>query len=861
MQDASSGDFQGAIGAALAAKDSAQAEAWLRQALVRFPSDSRILGLAARFEESRGNGQRATDFWRAALAAAPPGSTAQGLESQPGNPVRLPQMQSAPAGGDLKQLLDPRNEPPAKTAPLPPLPSYSPQASGLAPGTGNKQYDSRQDRSDALSGTPLPLPSGGNTSNDAPLYVPRNPTTANSSGQAVLVEQSSTQDAAIKPAYGKKPDASKTRGTSKAKSPSKEPSYSGKMNLPASEKEIESTEVASPQSSPPAKLRITSEPMDSAAAQAQSLFADQIDGQLTQGSAGNIHALSNAPVAPLNGIAAIPSSTGRYDVTQYTPSAQEAATGAYSAPKQQTTQGTQQQQQSTPQTAAPPLVTPEKKTKKPKSTRKAASTQTLGQAPAAAPESTEQSPEQSPAPSEVPTNPQQTTTPSTSGTGLSDDELQQRNLPPLRGPWVRVQREERTTSPRDEAELQLRTIESGYSPWLGGAGLLNYRSGNLGFDHLSALEAPFEASIPLGYNARLTVVAKPVFLDSGQADGTSGDHAAGVNHGRLRRWSRYPAAAWDIDATTNTTPPPRQQNAVGIGGEVQLAFPHLAIAGGYTPCGFLVSTFTARAQWKPGNGPFTLSFVRDPVQRYAALLLGFARSQRGTRWGRSGRYGEVWSPTRAMSSSRAEMPQSGYYIGAGGQYLSGYEVETNTRVEGSGGAYWRLKTSPEYGNLSIGANFFGMHYSHNEDAFTHGMGGYFSPQAYFLANVPFTWVGHYRTRWHYNILGSLGVQAFQEDLTPLWPLAGDKALETSQNNAMLPAKTSVGPNYDFRTQAAYQISPHWFAGGYLSANNSRNYESVSTGFYIRFMFREQPSTVTTPTGIFPTDGLRPFAVP
>ena len=78
---------------------------------------------------------------------------------------------------------------------------------------------------------------------------------------------------------------------------------------------------------------------------------------------------------------------------------------------------------------------------------------------------------------------------------------------------------------------------------------------------------------------------------------------------------------------------------------------------------------------------------------------------------------------------------------------------------------------------------------------------------------------------------------------------------------MLPAKTSVGANYDLRSQAAYQISPHWFAGGFLGANNSRNYTSVNAGFSVRYMFREQPSTATTPTGLFPTDGFRPFTVP
>jgi hypothetical protein len=205
--------------------------------------------------------------------------------------------------------------------------------------------------------------------------------------------------------------------------------------------------------------------------------------------------------------------------------------------------------------------------------------------------------------------------------------------------------------------------------------------------------------------------------------------------------------------------------------------------------------------------------------------------------------------------------ESGFYFVAGGQYLTGYHVENNNQINGTGGAYWRALSLPEYGNLSIGANFFAMHYAHNENAFTHGMGGYFSPQAYILANVPFTWAGHYGTNWHYNIMGAIGVQAFQQSQTPLWPLAADSALETSQNNPQLPALTSVSANYDVDSEAAYQVSPHWFAGGYFAANNTRNYSFASVGFFVRYMFRSQPSTATSPTGLFPSDGLRPFSVP
>jgi hypothetical protein len=452
----------------------------------------------------------------------------------------------------------------------------------------------------------------------------------------------------------------------------------------------------------------------------------------------------------------------------------------------------------------------------------------------------------------------QAPSPST-GAGLTDEELEQRNLPPLRGPWVRVQRNGHPISPREEAETQLQAIESGYSSWLGGSGLLNYRSGSLGYDHLAALEAPFEVSLAGGYHARLSVIAKPVFLDSGQADGTSQITVMETSSsGSTIKQTTIYQPIGTLTGTDATIP--AQQNAVGLGGEVQLAFPHFAIAGGSTPAGFLVQTFTARLLWKPGNGPFTFNFNRDSVKdsqlSYAGLRdpAGNSEATLGQIWG-----GIVANAGNVQFARGDE--QSGFYMSAGGQYLTGYMVDKNTRIDGAGGAYWRILTQPENGSLNIGVNFFAMHYDKNEDAFTHGMGGYFSPQGYFLANVPFTWNGHYLTKWHYNVAGGFGVQAFQENQTPLWPLAADKSLETSQLNPQLPDKTSVGPNYDARAQAAYQISPHWFAGGYFGANNTRNYSAASVGFYVRYMFREQPSTVSGPTGLFPTEGLRPFTVP
>ncbi len=842
LTDATPGDFEGAIYAAMGAGDMAQAESWLRLALSRFPNDPQVLALAARFEQARGNSERAAAFWRAALAAMPPGSAIKPLQAS------LPYAAGtyrAPAPGDTKNLLDPRLDPLPTASDAAPLPSWQPQPTIGQPETMPQPAAPATSTITQPSHNPLPLPSqsepdyapGAGQGSAPQVYLPQGSSRANPPSQPVLVEQS----AKLQP-------------------------YMGHVNLPPSELNIGATgpDATAGQSlnpdqapqvrpaltagvdNPAANLRIESQPMDSAAAQAQAQFADQTDSQVTQGSASVIHNLANAPVKPLS------TAGSQYTMAQYTPSAQEATTGAYSAPRQSPAQ---------PAVAPPPAATETtpKKRKRHKSTLEQPSPATVPAAQSAQPV---QGPPQENPPAEynvpVPTQPPSSDT----GAGLTDQELEQRNLPPLRGPWVRTERSAPALSPRDQAEMQLQGIESGYSGWLGGSTILNYRSGNPGYDQLAAIEAPFEASTPLGYNGRFTIVAKPVFLDSGQA---SGNAALSVIESPTPGAPSSPVTIQEpigtyLPGTTADPNPPAQQNAAGLGGELQLAFPHFAIAGGYTPWGFLVSTFTARLYWKPGNGPFTFNFVRDS-QKDSQLSYGGLRDPQGTTLGSEGNvWGGVVYNSGEFQFSRGDAT-SGYYFSAGGQYLQGYNVESNRRYDGTGGAYWRAFATPEYGQLSIGANFFAMHYTNNENAFTYGMGGYFSPQAYFLANVPFTWQGHYEGHWHYNIMGALGAQAFQENETALWPLVGQKSYETQNGNPMLPAVTSVGVNYDLRSQMAYQINPHWFAGTYFEANDARNYNLVSVGFFVRFMFREQPSTATTPTGIFPVDGLRPFTVP
>jgi tetratricopeptide (TPR) repeat protein len=921
MQDATAGDFQGAIGAALAANDKGQAEQWLRQALDRYPRDSAILAEAARFEQARGDHARAADYWRASLAAMPELSPANKLAHELVTPDVIKNGSHAATPDDLAHLLNPDLDNASNTRKnaraLPPLPAYgqdpyNPSAPVvLSPQTGTSGSEAAPGSMPSTmpvypvpttTTTPLPSseliqPQTGPTSQfgtrPASSY-----STGQSSGQTPSA--ANAQSSVYTPAT--KPSAAKKTARKKDSSPT---TYTGRMNLPATGDTVNSTgsdstpvqpaqtnypqlvpqnyQQPTPQqrnsqplpqanlnaqpSSATTGLRLSSQPMNPTAARAQAMLTDETDGQITQGLvSGPIRYLSNAvtPGQPELPSAAYPAAgpsgsannpiTLTYNNAQYTPSAQDAAAGAYSAQKQAATPQPQSQIPAPPppaQTATPAPQLSTKSTHKRRKTKQtnANSVPTLVTAPGEAP---------APAPQLPVTDATTQGTQSTTNTGLSDQELQDRNLPPLRGPWVRLTHPQPTVlSPRDEAEMQLRTIEGGYSPWLGGTGVIAHRTGNPGFDSLNSLYSDFEASVPLGSTARLTFIAKPVFLDSGQADGNA---VISLTTGTTTASSAEPIGT--ETGTVAAATPPAQQNASGVAGEAQLTLGNLAIAGGYSPYGFLISNWTARASWRPGAGPFTFSFNRDSVKDTQLSYAGLHDPGTITSFSPGNVWGGVMADSGNVQYARGDL-NSGFYLGVGGQYLTGYHVQENRRYDGSAGAYWRVLAMPEYGSLNIGANFFAMHYTYNLLAFTYGMGGYFSPQAYFLANVPITWTGHYLTRWHYNILGSFGIQAFSENSEALDPL--DIGIETNTfDNAKLAALTSVGPNYDVRGQVAYGISDHWFVGGFAGANNSRNYTNVTAGFSVRYLFRSQPSTVAGPTGLFQTDdahALRPLTVP
>ena len=436
--------------------------------------------------------------------------------------------------------------------------------------------------------------------------------------------------------------------------------------------------------------------------------------------------------------------------------------------------------------------------------------------------------------------------PAAQGVPPTDAELVARLVPPLRGgydPAAKAAGPPLTA--REQTELDLNSLEASYSAWIGGTGYARYRSGTVGFDRLTDLEASFEASVVAAKNARFTVVAKPVFLSNGVVDTATLSASTGI----------IPVLG-TLPGNATTTPP--QQYASGIGGELQMSTQNLGIALGYTPYEFLVSNITGRFIYKPGGGHFTIFADRDSVKETQLSYAGLRDPGSATPFFP----GNVWGGVVSSGGGvRVDMgnEKSGFYLTADGASITGFHVLDNRKYEGTMGAYFRVKVFPQYGSLNVGATFFGMHYDHNELGLTYGQGGYFSPQSYFLAAVPISYTGHYLKDVHYSISGSVGIQTFQSASAPYFPL--DRGTETGSGNLTFPSTSNTGLNYSVNSEGSYRIADHWYAGGFLTGNNTNNYNTVTGGFFIRYLFKPQFPTEDYPTGLFPLDGFRPLRVP
>lgn len=400
---------------------------------------------------------------------------------------------------------------------------------------------------------------------------------------------------------------------------------------------------------------------------------------------------------------------------------------------------------------------------------------------------------------------------------------------------------------RDKAEPEVSNPDAPYSGWFGASGYGLYRAGTAGIDSLVDIENTYEASVVFNRTVRLTVVPRAVYLHSGTIDTA----AFGNTSGRV-----IPVLG---TLPANALVAPQQQFASGLGGELQFTTANIGLAVGYTPYNFLVSNITGHAQWRPLGGHVTVFADRDSVKDTQLSYAGLRDPGTITPL----YSGNIWGGVIATGGGArfdASNERARIYIAGGGSKITGYHVLDNRSFNGSMAASFRVRRWPGHGSLSTGVSLLGMHYDHNERGMTYGRGGYFSPNSYFQAGVPLIYEGYHGKNFNYVVNGSVGVHTFQEERAPYYPL--DLPLQTGSGNAFYSQTSITSADYSIDSEGTYRVANNWYIGGFLTANNTRNYNMVSGGFFVRYLFKPQIYAESAPKGLFPANtGFRPLRIP
>jgi tetratricopeptide (TPR) repeat protein len=380
----------------------------------------------------------------------------------------------------------------------------------------------------------------------------------------------------------------------------------------------------------------------------------------------------------------------------------------------------------------------------------------------------------------------------------------------------------------ERLEERLAQLEGRNAGFMTTGATLSTRNGEPGFEQRTLQEAEIAGSTVLGDALRLTVVARPTYLTGKTPDGDST-----LRFGLLPTNSSF------------TSP-----SASGMGGEVQLSTDNFGLRVGSTPSGFLVRNWIGGFRFRPAGGPITLLASRDPIRD---TIVSFA----GARDPVTGQvFGAAMANTFSLLGNWGD-DRSGFYMNGGYQTIRGTQIASNNRIDANTGAYWKALQLRE-GSLTLGLNLTAMRYEKNLRFFTVGHGGYFSPQRYFLFNVPLRWTGTPSNRLQYSVGASLGSQFVREDASPYFPTMPTVQGRTGPFYA---EQTVTGANYNVEATMLYQVAPSWFLGTTVNANNARYYASSSATIFVRRSFGSDSQASSFGVKSIPDwKGTQPFRV-
>lgn len=388
-----------------------------------------------------------------------------------------------------------------------------------------------------------------------------------------------------------------------------------------------------------------------------------------------------------------------------------------------------------------------------------------------------------------------------------------------------TQKEKQEQQMQDEEDV----VQDRNTPMISTGGVGTGRVGDAGIDRLVILDSVLGAAYTSTDRVRFGVEGHGVYAYSGTPDGSSN-----LMFGTLPAYALF-----------------GEQSKTGYSGLAQLSTNTFGIMAGTSPQGFAVHNLIGGIRYQPLNGWFTFMGERNSVEDSLLSYAGARDPVTGIRWG-----GVVANTGtvkfNSAPSSNVRYKTVGEYASGSYSFITGLNVPDNWSVSGNAGLYWQIIQG-----LTIGANATAMHYDKDQNFYSFGQGGYFSPQQFYLATVPIAWYSRH-PRFEYQVKFSGGLQYLHQAASPFYPVLPGSASVTQGTYA---STSATAPNYDIDIRLGYRLAQHVYLDSFATANNARNYYTQSAGFSLKFMLDRIPTSTDLRVNSIPDwRGKQPYAI-
>ena len=336
------------------------------------------------------------------------------------------------------------------------------------------------------------------------------------------------------------------------------------------------------------------------------------------------------------------------------------------------------------------------------------------------------------------------------------------------------------------------------------------RSGETGLSKLQQVSGSAELSTGLA-GGRVSARATAIALDAGRPTGSG-----------LARFGRNATleAQGIVAALPSALVTADTQHASGVAVSAGYTSDLVKADVGSTPLGFGKTSIVGGITVSPRLSPAVTAKIwaeRRPVEDSIVSYAGTNDPVSGTFWG---------AVRRAGGGASVSYDVAGTGVYADGSYYSynGTNVRSNHGLQANIGGYTRI-LKDRYSTLSIGINGNYQDFANDQNYFTYGQGGYFSPQSFFSVSFPV----HYKLRKPGGLEVDLdvapGYQSYDQKATVLYPtdattqalIDGLKVLD-SDVRARFDSISQTGFGLSAGGSAYYPLNPRMKIGGELNYN-------------------------------------------